>query len=80
MLRLFLDVLKKVMRLPGGRVAAAFEWPRGAIGWTLEMCRELERYLPYTCRFDGCCYGLACKDDYVLQEAVASPDQLSGAG
>ena len=37
----------------------AFEWPRGAAGWQLEIVRRLSRsHFALRCDFDGCRYGL----------------------
>ena len=65
MLRLFLWVLRTVLRIGGQRVVAAFEWPRGASGWQLDVCKELIEMLPITCRFDGCRYGLVSEQGYI---------------
>eukprot|EP00972_Heterocapsa_arctica_P091997 13566823-Heterocapsa_arctica.AAC.1 len=46
MIHLFLKVLKAILKLGGKRVIAAFEWPSGALGWSLDDCRELSRLLP----------------------------------
>ena len=58
MLRIFIDVVKRVLEVRGDRVAVAFEWPRGASGWRLAEMGELKSYLPHVCRFDGCQCGL----------------------
>ena len=58
MLRIFINVMKRVLKIGGDRVAVAFEWPRGASGWQLVEMEELKNYLPHECRFDGCQHGL----------------------
>ena len=68
MLRIFVDVVKRVLEVGGDRVAVAFEWPRGASGRQLAEMEELKSYLPHVCRFDGCQYGLT-----TVQGVVKTP-------
>ena len=39
-------------------VSFAFEWPKGALGWSLPQFQTIRQYLPIECLCDGCCYEL----------------------
>ena len=39
-------------------VDLCFEWPWHCTGWKLDEVKEIAKTLPFSCRFDGCCYGL----------------------
>ena len=56
MVKLFGWVLTAAREIGGDRVAAAFEWPKGATGWQQPLVRSLVEHLPHQCLFDGCRY------------------------
>ena len=42
----------------GKQIFMAFEWPKQALGWQLELLKAACEALPVVCLFDGCMYGL----------------------
>ena len=70
LLKLLLEVVKKI-RSSGAAdnlVHLAFEWPRGCLGWRLQIVLELQKLLTYCTEFEGCCYRLVGQPGALLKK------------
>ena len=62
----------KILKENGVKLEIAFEWPRGALGWDIEVIKKVLKVMKadVICEFDGCQYGLK---DEETGEAIMKP-------
>ncbi len=59
-------------------LAAAFEWPRCALGWTISEIESLLRVLLHRVLFDGCSHGLCVRKGLPLFKEWRIQTNLDG--